>query len=115
MNTIVLYHNPRCSKSRQALKLLRQGEASVEVVEYLDQPLDALEIEALLGKLQVAPASLVRHKEAEYAQSGLDQASDAVAVAAALSRWPKLMERPVAVRGERAVIGRPPERVLELL
>lgn len=112
--TVKLYHNPRCSKSRQALALLEEEGVELEVVRYLDDPPTRAELAALATKLgEVGP--MVRRKEAvfkeKYAGKDLGDAELLDAIAAD----PILMERPLAVAGDRAVIGRPPEKVLELL
>lgn len=116
MDQPVIYHNPRCSKSRQALALLEAEGVDVEVVRYLDTPPDSATLRALLKKLDIGPRALMRTGEAEYRELGLDDTSlSDNALVAALVAHPKLIERPVFVNGERAVIGRPPEKVLEIL
>ncbi|SDW92613.1 arsenate reductase (glutaredoxin) [Lysobacter enzymogenes] len=111
-----LYHNPRCSKSRGALELLRERGIEPEVIAYLETPPDATELCELLGLLGVDARELLRSGEDEYKQLGLDDTSlDEDALIAAMAAHPRLIERPVFVHGGRAVIGRPPERVLELL
>ena len=111
-----LYHNPRCSKSRQALALLQENGIKPDVVLYLECPPDAPTLRALLKKLGLSARGLLRKGEDEYKSLQLDNpALSEDALIAALHRHPKLMERPVFVNGRRAVIGRPPERVLELL
>lgn len=116
MSEGVLYHNPRCSKSRGALELLRARGVEPEIVRYLEQPPNADELRGLLRRLGIAPRALLRTGEAEYAELGLaDAALDDTAIVAAMASHPRLIERPVFVRGDRAVIGRPPERVLDLL
>lgn len=112
---ITIFHNPRCSKSRQALSLLQQHGADVEVVEYLKRPLTVEEILGVLRKLDVEPHALLRPREDAYAEVGLAEGCSAEQVASAIALHPMLLERPVIVRGDRAVIGRPPERALELL
>ncbi len=110
------YHNPRCSKSRQALELLRERGIEPELVAYLDNPPDAKTLRALLDKLGIAPRALMRTGEPVYAALGLEDASltDAALIDAMVAH-PILIERPIFENGELAVIGRPPERVLELL
>lgn len=115
MASVTLYHNPRCSKSRAALALLEERGAEVDVVRYLDTPLDEAGLRDVLWRLGCSPAELVRRGEAEYKAAGLGPDSSEDQLLAALAAHPKLMERPVAVAGKRAVIGRPPENVLELL
>jgi arsenate reductase len=111
-----LYHNTRCSKSRGALELLQARGVTPELVYYLETPPDQEELRWLLGLLGLPARSLLRAGEAEYAALGLDDPSLGVdALIAAMAAHPRLIERPVFVHGGRAVIGRPPERVLELL
>ena len=114
--TYVLYHNPRCSKSRGALELLQERGIQPRVVRYLDTPPDAGTLRGLVERLGIAPRELLRTGEEEYASLGLaDPALGDAEIIAAMAEHPRLIERPILVRGERAVIGRPPERVLELL
>jgi arsenate reductase len=116
MAEYTLYHNPRCSKSRQALALLEENGITPTIVKYLDTPPDAETVRTLVKKLRLDRAhDLVRHKEAEYKEAGLSQDADDDTVIDAIARYPKLLERPVLVKGDRAVIGRPPETVLELV
>ena len=111
-----LYHNPRCSKSRAALELLRERGIEPEVVPYLKQPPSLADLNGLLAMLGCGARDIVRSGEDEYRQLGLDDAatSDAELLAAMIAH-PRLIERPIFVHGDRAVVGRPPERVLELL
>ncbi len=116
MTTITLWHNPRCSKSRQALALLRDHGVEPRIVEYLREPPDVAELERVLDLLGVEPRAAMRPGEETYAQLGLDDpALDHRALIAALAAQPILIERPIAIAGSHAVIARPPERVLELL
>jgi arsenate reductase (glutaredoxin) len=112
-----LFHNPRCSKSRGAKQLLDDAGVSYEIVEYLKAPPTRAQIEHLVDSLIDEPATLVRTGEASFKQLGVDKAALAEkdAVVDLLTDHPELMERPVLVVGDRAVIGRPPERVRELL
>lgn len=113
---ITFYHNPRCSKSRQALALLEQRGVDVDVVRYLEQPPSASELRKLLQWLGLEPAALLRRGESEYRERDLGaHLDDATMLLQAMVEAPILIERPIAIRGERAVVGRPPERVLELL
>lgn len=115
MNSITIYHNPRCSKSRATLELLRERGIEPEVRLYLEDTPDASELGQLLEKLGMSAAQLVRRGEADYKALALDKHSGAAELTAAMVKHPKLIERPIVVRGERAVLGRPPENVLELL
>ena len=111
-----LFHNTRCSKSRGALDLLRERGVEPALVYYLETPPDAAQLRALLAMLGLPPCGLLRTGEPEYAALGLADPSvtDDQRIAA-MAAHPRLIERPVFVHGGRAVIGRPPERVLELL
>lgn len=110
-----IYHNPRCSKSRETLALLREHGVEPEVVEYLKTPPDASELKSLIAALGGAPHALLRTKEEAYARLGLSPASSVDQVVRAIVEEPILLERPLVVVGKRAAIGRPPENVLALL
>lgn len=114
MSVITLYHNPRCSKSRQALALLEERGAEVRVRRYLDEPLDEAELRDLLSRLDADGTALVRTQEPEWQGDEADL-QDQERVIAALLAHPRLMERPIADDGRRAIIGRPPEDVLALI
>ncbi len=116
MTDLTLYHNPRCSKSRGALELLEARGLTPIIVRYLETPPDAATLKTLLGKLGIAPRQLLRTGEEEY--KALDLANPALSDAQlidAMVQHPKLIERPILVAGDKAVIGRPPEKVLEIL
>lgn len=116
MTELTLYHNPRCSKSRGALELLEARGLTPEVVRYLETPPDAATLKALLGKLGIGARQLLRSGEDEYKTLGLaDPALSDDQLIDAMARHPKLIERPILVAGDKAVIGRPPEKVLEIL
>lgn len=111
-----LYHNPRCSKSRAALALLQERDADFEVVRYLDTPPDEATLRGLLGKLGMTPLELMRRSESTYRELGLKGAevSDDDRIRA-MATHPILIERPIFIVGSKAIVGRPPERVLDLL
>ena len=116
MTGYVLYHNPRCSKSRGALELLQERGIEPQVVRYLDTPPDAATLRTLVRKLGIRPRELLRTGEEEYRSLGLaDESVGDDAIIQAMAAHPRLIERPILMRDERTVIGRPPERVLELL
>ena len=116
MDEVVIYHNPRCSKSRAALALLQEHGVEPRIVPYLEQPPSAAEIEELLVKLGAEPRQILRRGEAVYAALGLGDAGKSRAeLIAAMAANPILIERPIVVRGERAVVGRPAEAVVELV
>jgi arsenate reductase len=113
---VTIYHNPRCSKSRQTLELLESRGITPRVVEYLKTPPDRATLAALLRKLDLPPSALLRRKEAEFKALGLDQPDTTEeAMLEAMASHPKLIERPIVVYGRKARLGRPPEAVLEIL
>jgi arsenate reductase len=115
MSDVTIYHNPRCSKSRNTLALLEENGISPDVVLYLEKPPGVEEIRALLDKLGMSAGQLVRRSEDDYKAAGLDRTSADAEIIGAMAAHPKLIERPIVVRGDRAVLGRPPENVLELI
>lgn len=116
MNDVTIYHNPRCSKSRQTLALLTERGIAPNIVRYLDTPPDIATIRRLLGMLGLDPRGLMRKKEAPYGELGLaDEGRSEAELIQAMADHPVLIERPVVVTGNRAAIGRPPENVLEIL
>ena len=112
---MIIYHNPRCSKSRQSLALLRENGEEPEVIEYLKTPLDEVALRDLFAKLGLEAHEVVRTKEEPFEQLALSPDSSEEEVIAAIVKYPILMERPIVVKGNSAVIGRPPENVHELL
>jgi arsenate reductase len=115
-NDISIYHNPRCSKSRQTLQLLEERGIHPTIVLYLEHPPAGAQLRTLLKKLGIGARELLRRGESEYAERNLgDTGLSDAALIDAMVACPKLIERPIVVRGERAVIGRPPENVLGLL
>jgi len=115
MSDVTIYHNPRCSKSRNTLALLEENGVSPEIVLYLETPPGEAQIRDLLGKLGISAAELVRKGEDAYKECGLDKESSEDEIIAAMASHPKLIERPVVVRGDKAVLGRPPENALALI
>ncbi|WP_078084599.1 arsenate reductase (glutaredoxin) [Microbulbifer mangrovi] len=111
-----IYHNPRCSKSRQTLQLLQDNNIEPEVVLYLETPPDAAALKSLLGMLGIGARDLLRKGEDAYKALNLkDTALADEALIEAMVTHPKLIERPIVVKGDKAVLGRPPENVLELI
>ena len=111
-----IYHNPRCSKSRQTLELLHEKQVDAEIIEYLTSPPGREELKSLLAMLGLEPRQLMRTKEAEYKELGLDDESlSRDALIEAMIANPKLIERPIVVHNGKAAIGRPPEKILEIL
>jgi len=111
-----LYHNPRCSKSRAALELLRARGIEPELVRYLESPPDRATLAWLAARVEGGARAMLRPGETEYSELELgDPALDDDVLLDAMARHPRLIERPIYVEGGRAVVGRPPERILELL
>lgn len=115
MSEVTIYHNPRCSKSRQTLELLKEKSIEPEVVEYLKTPPNAAELKDILSKLGLSADELMRKKEAIYKELGLAGVSDENELITAMVNNPKLIERPIVIKGNKAAIGRPPESVLDIL
>lgn len=114
MATYTIWHNPRCSKSRQTLDLLEENGAETEVIKYLEEIQSVEAIKEILKKLGISAHELVRTKEDDYKSLGLKGASEERLIEAMASH-PKLIERPIVIKGNKAVLGRPPEKVLELI
>ena len=112
---VTIYHNPRCSKSRATLALLEEHGIQPRIIEYLKTPPTATELKSLVAKLGIQPADLVRKGEDIYKSEYAGRTLSADEWIEAMAQHPILIERPIVVRGERAVLGRPPERVKELL
>lgn len=115
MTTLQIYHNPRCSKSRAALTLLEERQLQPAIIEYLKEPPTESDLQALVKKLGIKPEELVRKTEPIYREMYAGKAMTDAQWIAALAKHPILIERPIVVMGKRAVIGRPPERVLDLI
>ena len=114
--SVVIYHNPRCSKSRQTLALLEENGVAIEVVKYLDNTPSQEQLATLVNQLGFDSAhQLMRTKEAPYKERGLSAQSDEQTLLTAMVEEPKLIERPIVVKGDKAVLGRPPENVLALI
>ncbi|HEX8254433.1 MAG TPA: arsenate reductase (glutaredoxin) [Thermoanaerobaculia bacterium] len=111
----VFLHNPRCSKSRAALELVRESGVELPVRDYLAAPLSIEELRRIVQLLGVRPIEIVRRNEPQYASLGLSDTTPDADVLRAMAEHPILIERPIVVRGDRAVVGRPPETVQELL
>lgn len=115
MSDVVIYHNPRCSKSRAALELLQDNGVEPVVVEYLKMPPERREFVRILGMLGMQAKDLVRTKEKVYKELGLSADSSEKELIEAMIEHPILIERPIVVKGDRAALGRPPENVLAIL
>jgi arsenate reductase len=114
--SITIYHNPRCTKSRQTLQLLEEKGFSPQVVEYLKQPPSVAELTEIIAQLAISPRQLLRKQEEEFKTEGLaDQGLTDRQIIEAMVRSPKLIERPIVIANGKAAIGRPPEAVLAIL
>lgn len=115
-NKFTMYHNPRCSKSRQTLALLEENGQQPEIILYLDTPPSAVELTDVLSKLGISARQLLRKGESAYKEYKLADTtlSDADIIGAMINH-PKLIERPIVIKGKKAILGRPPENVLALL
>jgi len=110
---LTIYHNPRCSKSRQTLALIEANNQPVTIVEYLKEPLNEQQIKTILSQLNVSAIEMMRTKEAEFKEQNLKDANE-LQLINAMVNTPKLIERPIVVKDTKAIIGRPPENVLSL-
>ena len=115
MSEVQIWHNNRCSKSRAVMTLLEESGIEVEVFKYLDEELDVAMIKELLLKLDIDAIDLMRTKEAKYKELMLDKMGDEGVLIRAMSRFPELIERPIVIKGNKAVIGRPIENVIGLI
>jgi len=116
MSEFQIYHNPRCSKSRQTLALLEENGIEAEIVLYLETPPNPPELRRILLKLGLSARDILRRGEVEYKEQNLaDKALGEGDLVARMCQYPKLIERPIVVSGERAVLGRPPENVLDII
>lgn len=114
--SVKIYHNPRCSKSRQTLQLLEENGVQAEIIEYLKTPPTADELDTILQLLDMQPRELMRKREAEYKATGMDNPDlDRDALIAGMVNAPKLIERPIVMANGKAAVGRPPESVLAIL
>ncbi|NOZ52471.1 MAG: arsenate reductase (glutaredoxin) [Gammaproteobacteria bacterium] len=113
---VTIYHNPRCSKSRQTLQLIQNSNIKPTIIEYLKTPPSYSELTQILKLLNISPKALLRQKEPEYKTLGLDNSalSDEDILTAMIAN-PSLIERPIVIQNNKAIIGRPPEKVLEIL
>lgn len=114
--TVKIFHNPRCSKSRQTLQLLQEQNIEPEIIEYLKTPPTAAELEDILEKLKLEPRELMRKNEAEYKTTGMDNPDlNRAELINGMVNSPKLIERPIVLTNGKAAIGRPPESVLDII
>lgn len=112
---ITIYHNPRCSKSRQGLQILENATKDFQIVKYLDAPLSEEKLKEIIDLLKIKPIDLVRTNEAIWKENYKGKDLSDAQIIAAMAQNPKLIERPIVVNGNKAVVGRPPEAILDIL
>ena len=110
-----ILHNSRCRKSREGLKILEESGLQFEIIDYLNQPLDKDQIKDLLTKLDIEPIELIRKNESIWKENYKGKDLSREQVIEAMAKHPKLIERPVVIIGDKAVVGRPPEKIVEIL
>ncbi len=110
-----ILHNPRCSKSRQGLELLEQSGVDFEVVKYLETIPSKEELKSIISKLGIEPVALVRVNEAIWKSEYKGKTLSEEAIIEAMVKHPKLIERPIVINGDKAVIGRPPQNILDII
>ncbi len=110
-----IFHNPRCSKSRQGLQILKDSSQNFEIVDYLKNPPTAKELKEILNMLNFTPIQLVRKNEAIWKENFKGKDLTDAAIIKAMCDYPKLIERPIIIKGNKAVLGRPPENINILL
>jgi arsenate reductase (glutaredoxin) len=116
MKHLKIYHNPRCSKSRKTLQIIRDHGVEPEVIEYLKKPPTESELKKISNLLGLDPKHFVRINENDFKENGLsEKISDNAAMFQLMARFPKVIERPIVISNDRAIIGRPPENVLKIL
>lgn len=115
MQEVKIWHNPKCSKSREAVEILQENGCKAEIVKYLEEKPDEKKIKALLKMLGITPRELMRTKEDIYKELNLKDEKSDEALISAMAQNPKLIERPIIIKGERAIIGRPVEKIDEFL
>ena len=116
MKDLTIYHNPRCSKSRQALKIIKDHGIKPTIVEYLKTPLDKFDLENISRLLNKRPKDFVRKNEADFKENNIkDIIENDIELINKMVNLPKIIERPIVTSRNKAIIGRPPENVLELL
>lgn len=113
--TYTLYHNPKCSKSRACLEILENKNIDFKIRDYLKDPLDKNQLDIIIEKLGLNPEELIRKNEEEFKQENINQTLNNEAIISLIIKHPKLMQRPILESNDKAVIGRPPENILDLL
>ena len=116
MSKYTIFHNPRCSKSRQTLQILKDNECDTEIILYLETPLAQSVLEGAIKKISLSPRELLRKGEQEFKDNDLKNKNlSDQEIIEFMVKHPKLIERPIVIKGNKAILGRPPENVLELI
>ena len=111
-----IFHNPRCSKSRQTLQILNDNDCNTEIILYLETAIDQSVLEGVIKKISLSPRELVRKGEQEFKDNDLKNKNlSDQEIIEFMVKHPKLIERPIVIKGNKAILGRPPENVLELI
>ena len=114
-NMIKIYHNNRCSKSREGLAILENSDKKIEIINYLENPPTKDELKAIIRKLGISPIQLVRKNEKVWKENFKNKELSDNDLIEAMTKYPKLIERPIVVSGDKAILGRPPENILQIL
>ncbi|HNQ27610.1 MAG TPA: arsenate reductase (glutaredoxin) [Aquaticitalea sp.] len=112
---IVIYHNPNCSKSRETLEILETSKADIQIIKYLDEPLKAEKLNKIIKILNVKPIELIRQKEPLWVKNFKHLDFTDQELVEVMATYPQLIERPIVINGNKAVIGRPPTRILDII
>lgn len=112
---IKIYHNPRCRKSREGLQILQESGKNFEIIDYLKEELSFDEVKSIIGLLGISPIDLIRKSEAVWKEHYKGKDLSDKDVISAMSKFPKLIERPIVIHNEKAVIGRPPQTIKQIL
>ncbi|MFD2541649.1 arsenate reductase (glutaredoxin) [Lacinutrix gracilariae] len=112
---ITIYHNNRCSKSRSGLEILKNSGQKFEIINYLESVPDSAELKKIINLLNINPIDLIRKSEAIWKENYKGKTLSNTQIIDAMAKYPKLIERPIVIKGDKAVIGRPPEKILDLI
>ena len=113
--SVLIYHNPRWGKSRNSVRILEEKNIDYKIIEYLKEPLDIKELKKILKILDLKAIDIIRKSEAEYRDNGIQEIKDEEKILEAILQYPKILQRPIILNGEKGVIGRPPENILSIL
>lgn len=112
---ITIYHNNRCSKSRSGLEILKNSGQEFEIINYIESVPDSAELKKIINLLNINPIDLIRKSEAIWKENYKGKTLSNTQIIDAMAKYPKLIERPIVIKGDKAVIGRPPEKILDLI